>query len=60
MVRSQKFDPNVHQDTIGKLFSAAFYWCHKNMVVPVEKHTIIIFKVLNNAGSVVFGSAQTR
>jgi hypothetical protein len=33
MVWGQILDPNVDQDTIRKLSSTAFYWCHKNMVV---------------------------
>jgi hypothetical protein len=28
-------DPNVHQDIVRKLSSTAFFWCHKNMVVPL-------------------------
>jgi hypothetical protein len=32
MVWGQILDPNIHQDTVRKLCSTAFYWCHKNMV----------------------------
>ncbi len=35
-------DPNVNQDTVGKLSSRVFYWCNTYMVVPVPNHTIII------------------
>ncbi len=39
MVWAKKLDPNVHQDSIRKLFPMAFYW-YKNMVVPSWNHTI--------------------
>jgi hypothetical protein len=35
LVWGQFLDPNINQDTIGKLSSRAFDWCNKNMVVPV-------------------------
>jgi hypothetical protein len=35
MVWGQILDPNVNQDTVRKLSSTAFYWCHKNMVAPL-------------------------
>jgi hypothetical protein len=35
MVWGQILDPNVGQDTVRKLSSTAFYWCHKNMAVPL-------------------------
>jgi hypothetical protein len=35
MLWAEKLEPNVHQDTIGKLSSRAFDWCNKNMVVLV-------------------------
>jgi hypothetical protein len=44
LVWGQFLDPNVNQDTIGKLLSGAFDWCNKNMVVLVWNHTTIIFK----------------
>jgi hypothetical protein len=31
----QILDPNVNQDTVRKLSSTAFYWCHKDMVVSL-------------------------
>ena len=42
LVWGQISDPNINQDTVGKLSSRAFYWCNTNMVVPVPNHTIII------------------
>ncbi len=54
LVWGQCLDPNVNQDTIGKLWSRTFDWCDKNMVVFVPNHMIIILKVLNSAGSVSF------
>ena len=47
MVEALKLDPNLHQDTIGKLTSRAFDWCNKNVVVPVLNYTFLISKVQN-------------
>jgi hypothetical protein len=44
LVWGQLFDPNVNQDTIGKLSSRAFDWCKKNMVVLARNHTKITRK----------------
>jgi hypothetical protein len=33
LVWGQYFDPNINQDTIGKLSSRVYDWCDKNMVV---------------------------
>jgi hypothetical protein len=35
MVQGQILDPNIHQDIVDWRSSKAFYWCHKNMVVPL-------------------------
>jgi hypothetical protein len=35
IVWGQILDPNIDQDTVRKLSSTAFYWCHKNMVISL-------------------------
>ncbi len=54
----QFLNPNVSQDTIGKLSSRAFNWCNTILVVLVWNHSEIIqllfLKVKNSAGSMRF------
>jgi hypothetical protein len=38
LVWGQFLDPNVNQDTIGKLSPRAFDWCNKNREVMAKKH----------------------
>jgi hypothetical protein len=35
MVWALKLDPNLNQNTIGKLSSRAFDWCNKNAIVSL-------------------------
>jgi hypothetical protein len=44
LVWGQISDPNVNQDTVGKLWSRAFLWCNKNAKVPMWNNTLIISK----------------
>ncbi len=44
LVWGQISDPNVNQDTIGKLWSRAFYWCNKNAMVPTWNDNLLISK----------------
>jgi hypothetical protein len=61
LVWGQNLDPNVYQNTIGKLSLKAFDWCNKNAVVPVCNHTRMFFKDTKQCWfRQIFGSAQTR
>jgi hypothetical protein len=51
LVWGQISDPNINQDTIGKLQSRAFYWCNKNEIVLLQKDTQFISKGENVACS---------
>ncbi len=44
LVWGQLSDPNVNQDTIGKLWSRAFYWCNKYAKVLLWNNTLFISK----------------
>jgi hypothetical protein len=61
MVWGQILDPNVDQDTVRKLSSTAFYWCHKKHGDSNVKRYNTYFKGYKIAlVAIVFGSAQTR
>jgi hypothetical protein len=41
MLWAKQLDPDVHQDTNEKLFSAAFYWCKKHGGSYMKSYKII-------------------
>ncbi len=51
MVWGQILDTNVHQDTIRKLSSTAFYWCHKKWWFHCEMIQYKFYKVQNSTGN---------